>query len=370
MKPAYRIGLSLGNIGRFDDGLGEVTRALGSGLAARADALRNARGIEFSFHVLPALVGCFGDRVDYLPVRRSQEWWHRSPVNFDVWHTLHQLNRYRPPAGTGLRIATVHDLNYLYFKNAWSRSRDERRLRRLLARSDRVIAISDHTRADLVRRIGCDAPLAVIHNGVRDLVAEPREAVPGLVPGGFLFHLSRMSRSKNVEALLDMAAVWPEMPLVLAGPDALRNAELRAQVEARGLSQVRVLTGISDAQKAWLYAECAGFVFPSLTEGFGLPPLEAMHFGKPVFVSDLTSLPEVCGDAAWYWRDFSPQAMRQVVEQGLLAHAQQGLSAKVRGHALRFSWTAAIDAHLALYLAPLIAANGARAVGGAGSTVR
>jgi glycosyltransferase involved in cell wall biosynthesis len=205
----------------------------------------------------------------------------------------------------------------------------------------------------------------VVHNGVRDLTAEPREGVPGLVPGGFLFHLSRMSRSKNVEALLDMAAVWPEMPLVLAGPDALRNAELRAQVEARGLSQVRVLTGVSDAQKAWLYAECAGFVFPSLTEGFGLPPLEAMHFGKPVFVSDRTSLPEVCGDAAGYWRDFEPLGMRQVVEQGLLAHLQPGRAAQVRGHALRFSWPAAIDAHLAMYAAPRLAETGATALTGA-----
>jgi glycosyltransferase involved in cell wall biosynthesis len=160
------------------------------------------------------------------------------------------------------------------------------------------------------------------------------------------------------------------MPLVLAGPDAQRNAELKARIESEGLRQVRVLTGVNDAQKAWLYAECAGFVFPSLTEGFGLPPLEAMHFGKPVFVSDRTSLPEVCGEAAWYWRDFSPQAMRQVVEQGLLAHAQRDFAAKVRDHARRFSWAAAIDAHLAVYLAPLIAATGAQAVAGAGSSAR
>jgi glycosyltransferase involved in cell wall biosynthesis len=110
------------------------------------------------------------------------------------------------------------------------------------------------------------------------------------------------------------------------------------------------LTGISDAQKAWLYANCAGFVFPSLTEGFGLPPLEAMYFGKPAFVSDRTSLPEVCGDAAWYWPDFEPHAMRRAVEQGLIDHQAPGRTDVVRGQALRFSWAASVSRHLALYL--------------------
>jgi glycosyltransferase involved in cell wall biosynthesis len=348
--PRIRIGLSLGNIGHFMDGLGEFSRALGAGLAGRAEELRESHGIEFTFQVLPQLVGCFGDRVGYLPVQRSQEWWwQRSVPRFDVWHTLHQLNRYLPPPQTGLRVATVHDLNYLYFKNAFSRWRDERRLRRLLARSDRVIAISAYTRADLLARVGSAAPVDVIHNGVRDLASAPREVVVGLEPGRFLFHLSRMTRSKNVEALLDMAAIWPEMPLVLAGPDGQRNDELRAAAAGRNLTRIRVLTGISDAQKAWLYANCAGFVFPSLTEGFGLPPLEAMYFGKPVFVSDRTSLPEVCGDAAWYWRDFEPHTMRAVVEAGLSAHHQTRAESRVREHAQRFSWSAAIESHLRLY---------------------
>jgi glycosyltransferase involved in cell wall biosynthesis len=350
--PRRRIGLSLGNIGHFMDGLGEFSRALGSGLAERADELRESDGVEFTFHVLPQLVGCFGDQVRYLPVHRSQEWWHRSVPRFDVWHTLHQLNRYLPPPATGLRVATVHDLNYLYFKNAFSRWRDERRLRRLLERSDRVIAISAYTRADLLARVGCASPVAVIHNGVRDLANAPREAVAGLEPGRFLFHLSRMTRSKNVEALLNMAAIWPEMPLVLAGPDKKRNDELRAAAAGRNLTPIRVLTGISDAQKAWLYANCAGFVFPSLTEGFGLPPLEAMYFGKPVFVSDRTSLPEVCGDAAWYWHDFEPHTMRRVVELGLIAHRAPRRTDAVRAHAQRFSWAASVSRHLALYLGP------------------
>jgi glycosyltransferase involved in cell wall biosynthesis len=77
-----------------------------------------------------------------------------------------------------------------------------------------------------------------------------------------------------------------------------------------------------------------------------------MYFGKPVFVSDRTSLPEVCGDAAGYWRDFDPHSMRQIVDQGLIAHQALRRSGAVRAHAQRFSWAAAVDQHLALYLGP------------------
>jgi glycosyltransferase involved in cell wall biosynthesis len=107
---------------------------------------------------------------------------------------------------------------------------------------------------------------------------------------------------------------------------------------------------INDAQKAWAYAHCAGFLFPSLTEGFGLPPLEAMHFGKPVFLSRLTSLPEVGGDAAYYFDDWSPSAMQQLVEQGLQQGALPARIAEVKNHAARFDWDVAANAYLALYL--------------------
>jgi glycosyltransferase involved in cell wall biosynthesis len=121
---------------------------------------------------------------------------------------------------------------------------------------------------------------------------------------------------------------------------------LRATVR---LPNVQFHLGITDAQKAWAFARCAGFLFPSLTEGFGLPPLEAMHFGKPVFLSRLTSLPEVGGDAAYYFDDWSPAAMRSVVEAGLRQGAEATRAAQVKQHAARFDWDSAAAAYLALY---------------------
>ena len=84
---------------------------------------------------------------------------------------------------------------------------------------------------------------------------------------------------------------------MLAGPAWGHSKQLHDEL-GDSLPNVRVLLGIDDATKAWLLGHCEAFVFPSLAEGFGLPPLEAMYFGAPVFLSRLTSLPEIGGSQA------------------------------------------------------------------------
>jgi glycosyltransferase involved in cell wall biosynthesis len=107
--------------------------------------------------------------------------------------------------------------------------------------------------------------------------------------------------------------------------------------------------GITEAQKAWAYAHCTGFLFPSLAEGFGLPPIEAMHFGKPVFLANRTSLPEIGGSAAEYFDSFEPESMRQVVERGLARHRESGRAEALRAHAAQFDWDRAAAQYMALY---------------------
>ena len=345
------VGISLGNLTNFVGGLGDVAEMLGRTLAARADALKDQHGLVLHFHTTPALRGCFGDTVSYLPVKRSQEWRHKAPLRMDVWHALNQLNRYPPPLPGARCLVTLHDLNYVYEKQGLSRWRHGWRMRQLLARMHAVVAITEHVAADIRRELRWSGPLQVIHNGVRDQTGAPQAAVPGL-PANFFFHLSRMTRSKNVESLIEMMAAWSERHLVLAGPAADRNAELQAAAAQRGLTNITVLTGISAEQKAWLYAHCGAFFFPSITEGFGLPPVEAMHFGKPSFLAHRTSLPEVGGDAASSWHDFDPVRMRAVVEAGL-ANWTPARAQAAAARAAGFSWAAAADAYVQQYLALL-----------------
>jgi glycosyltransferase involved in cell wall biosynthesis len=341
--------ISLGKVGGVHDGLGEFARQIGQRIAAAAPAWHAQHGIRFHFHLRQDLFGLFGDGVGYLAVNRWQQWRASIPGAWALWHTLHQLNRARPPAQAGVRVTTVHDLSYLYGRNAFSTWRHHRRALALIARTDAVVAISHYTADDVRRHLHWTGPLDVILNGARSLVNEPREALPGWPDGParpFLFHLSRMNPSKNPQALFALARAWPEMHFVLCGPANDHTRQLSHRVK---LPNVEFHVGISDAQKTWAYANCAGFLFPSLTEGFGLPPIEAMHFGKPCFLARRTCLPEIGGEAADYFDDFEPAHMKAVVQRGLARMADAGRAPAIRAHAAQFNWDRAAADYLALY---------------------
>ena len=344
-----RIGISLGNIGALHDGLGEFALQIGKRIAAQAPAWRVQYGIGLDFHLRDKLAGMYGNEVGYLPVNRWQRIRHVQPQPYALWHSLHQLNKNLPPAGCGPRVVTVHDLNYLYGRNAFSTWRHHRRTLALLRRTDQIVAISHYTAGDVRKHLGWTGPMQVIHNGARSFVDAPRQPLPGWVEADerpFLYHLSRMSASKNPQAIINLARAWPEMLFVLCGPPGDDAKRLRAHVT---LPNVQFHLGIDDAQKAWAYARCTGFLFPSLTEGFGLPPIEAMHFGKPVFLARRTCLPEIGGDAADYFDDFDPGSMRRVVELGLARQREPGRADAIRAHAAQFDWDRAAVAYLDLY---------------------
>ncbi len=346
------VGISLGGVAGLQDGLGEFALQIGSRIARAAPQWRERHRVRFHFHLREKLFGLFGGDVGYMPVTRWQRLRHVQPQRFSLWHSLHQLNKTLPPAGCGPRVVTVHDLNYLYGRNAFSTWRHHRRTAALLARTDHVVAISEYTAADVRRHLGWTGPLEVVLNGARSFVAsgqKPLEgwpAEPGPAQRPFLFHLSRMSPSKNPGAIVELARAWPEMLFVLCGPPGHDSRRLR---DTTNLPNVQFHLGIDDAQKAWAYAHCAGFLFPSLTEGFGLPPIEAMHFGKPVFLARRTSLPEIGGTVAEYFDDFDPSTMRRVVEGGLARARDPAYADAVRRHAARFDWDRAAAAYLALY---------------------
>jgi glycosyltransferase involved in cell wall biosynthesis len=114
---------------------------------------------------------------------------------------------------------------------------------------------------------------------------------------------------------------------------------------------------VSDADRQWLDEHCEALLFPSLTEGFGLPVLEALQCGRPVFISRLTCLPEVGVDLRFYRDSFSPEHMQQVLRTGLAAvHADPGYAERARAHAARFSWERAVQDYLAVYDMVLAAA--------------
>jgi glycosyltransferase involved in cell wall biosynthesis len=339
------IAVSFGHLTSFEAGLGEFARRLGEGLARQAPAWRD-RGVGLCFHMEARLHGAFGPEVDYLPYRPRDRFVPWRLPGCVLWHNTFQHNIARPPSGVRRRIVTVHDLNYRYAPSGLGPLRDQLLTRLAIARSNNLVAISRYVADDVARHLGRTGPITTIYNGASDLSTIAQEPVPSLVGRPFMFHLSRMAPSKNVRAIVELARSWPDRTFVLAGPPWGHSKQLHDEL-AGTIANVQVLLGIDDPVKAWLLQHCEAFLFPSLTEGFGLPPIEAMYFGTPVFLSDRTSLPEIGGAEAGYFSEFSPAAMRRVVERELPRLKTRRDA--IRRRAELFDWNRCVARYVALY---------------------
>jgi glycosyltransferase involved in cell wall biosynthesis len=268
---------------------------------------------------------------------------------------VHSLASTAPARGPFRRVVTIHDLIYKVIPEAHFglRTLGMRLLVPLAARSaHRVMVDSASTRDDLVRLLGTPrGKIDVVPGGVgltRRAAAVPeRELRERLALGDrpVMLSVSAKRPHKNLARLLEALALLPapERPvLVLPGYPTPYEAELRERAQALGVApDVRFLGWIAPAELEGLYALAAGFVFPSLYEGFGLPLLEAMARGVPVTCSDRSSLPEVTGTAALLFDPEDPRAIAEAMRRLLGRPEEAGrLREAGRRQAARFSWAA------------------------------
>lgn len=183
-------------------------------------------------------------------------------------------------------------------------------------------------------------PVHVIHNGTHHVNTPPSRPA-GYKPAiPFLFAMGYVNRKKNFHTLVPLLE-HNHMELLIAGrldePDyihAMKKEAARLGVEDR----LKILGPVSEEDKAWYFGNCLAFSLPSLAEGFGAPVVEAMAFGKPVFLSARTSLPEIGGDVAFYFQNFDPKHMQQVFQEGLEQYSKNGLAEKIIKRGYSFSW--------------------------------
>jgi glycosyltransferase involved in cell wall biosynthesis len=211
-------------------------------------------------------------------------------------------------------VVTVHDLAPLLFGGS-KPPQVERAFRtsvpRSVRRATRVICVSETTARDVAARWGVE-DTTVIGNGVDDVFA-PGEPDPHGVEGPFVLHVGSLEPRKGLDVLIAAAAQQPGWRLVLAGTPGHEGDRIAA--EARGAGAI-LLPGLSDEQLAGLYRAADAVAVPSLYEGFGIVPLEAMASGTPAVVaSDAGALAEVAGDAAIQVPERTPEAwLRGIAE--------------------------------------------------------
>jgi len=207
-------------------------------------------------------------------------------------------------------VSTIHDLipiKFPHFTPRAKKTRFNRLFRQLLIhcarRSDRVITVSCHTRDDLIKDMGLpEEKITVVYNGI-DSKYYPRNQARPDPPDPFILYVGRFDPYKNVVGLIRSFNLFcrnrddnPRM--ILAGHLDSRYPEAIETVKELGLeSRITFLDGAAEEELIQLYNDARILILPSLYEGFGLPPLEAMACGTPVIVSDRGSLPEIVGDA-------------------------------------------------------------------------
>lgn len=266
-----------------------------------------------------------------------------------LYHSPYYLMPYLPGAPT---VLTHYDLIPLYFPAYVSpRARLLFRvaLRLALRTARRIVAISEASRRDLLATFAL-APQRVI---TTPLAPEPRfqpqpaAAIAAVraryaLPPRFVLYLGINKPHKNLVALLQAYAQLPAHapPLVIAGAWDERYPEAKqAAVTLDLTARVHFLGPVAEADLPALYAAATLFVFPSQYEGFGLPVLEAMACGTPVACSNVSSLPEVAGDAARLFDPATPAAIAEALEQLLDAPALcETLRTRGLAQAARFSW--------------------------------
>lgn len=371
-----RIGIDFTAAARQGAGIGRFTRELIRALLAldaENDYVLAVAGREPSPYVGPTLQG--RARVASIPLseRTVTRLWHRLrvplPVELFVGRVdlFHSPDFVLPPTLAARKILTVHDLSFLrvpecaepslgwYLKGAVPRS---------VQRADLITADSECTRRDVHELLGVGLDrITVVHGGVdprfrrlNDVAAQ--EAVRrryGLYRP-FVLSIGTLEPRKNYVRLIQAFALarrrgLTEHQLVICGRKGWLYEGIFKAVSESGLQPHVVFPGyIRDEDLPELYCAADLFAFPSLYEGFGLPPLEAMACGTPTIVSNASSLPEVVGDAALLVAPSDVEALSQAMYSVLTDSALRSrLAAAGPARAARFTWPEAARRLLAAY---------------------
>jgi glycosyltransferase involved in cell wall biosynthesis len=284
----------------------------------------------------------------------------------DIFFAPH-LNFLNVSSNTKL-VVTVHDLSFLRYpeffscrKNFWHRAIS---VAQLLKRADKIVAVSENTKHDLIEILGLAAEkIEVIYSGNNFLAAPLNETETAsffskhnLQPG-FIFSVGNIEPRKNISGLIkayeNLRTRRPDLKsqLVLAGAKGWKHKKIFRAWETSPYKQdIKFLGYISSAEKATLFAAATAFAYPSFYEGFGFPPLEALGAGVPVVSSNISSLPEVLGSAALLVNPFRVEDISEALE---LILTDNNLRTKLivdgKEQAALFTWKKAAQRYLELF---------------------
>lgn len=269
----------------------------------------------------------------------------------------------------GKNVTTIHDLTLLKTfpgnrnKYAYKLKQFVGRLvfRQIARRSAAIITPTEFTKDDYLEFLAMpdlSSKISVTYESA-DTVTTKLAPYPSLVGKEFIMYVGQQSNYKNLRRLMQshqqLLGDHPDLKLVLVGKLGEYGEQSKKWAEQQNFKNI-VFTGFveSEAQLAWLYKNVQAYVFPSLMEGFGLPPLEAMAHGAPVVSSNATCIPEVCGDAAHYFDPEDISDMTRAISEVLTdKNLREDLIKKGAKQVKKYSWRRMAEQTLAIYIASL-----------------
>ncbi len=313
---------------------------------------QNIRDYEISF-LTPKGYQIDSEKIQQLQVNLLRRYFPTYNSGFDIWHSLYQFPSFLPDKKTK-QILTIHDLNFLIEKRHGTKKGYLARLQKNVDRADVVTTISHYSKKLIEENLELrNREVHVIHNGVYlKSFADPKR--PRYCDERkFFFSLGVFKPKKNFHVLLPILDRFKDHTLIIAGNnETAYGAEIRELVKRSNLVDRVILPGkISDEDKFYLYKNCEAFLFPSLAEGFGMPLIEAMNIGKPIFISDHCSLPEIAGNHAFYFSSFEKEDMVSVIENSMADYSKNAAerAESMKEYAEQFSWENCIKGYLEIY---------------------
>lgn len=272
---------------------------------------------------------------------------------YSIWHSLHQFPAFFPNKNT-IWVLTIHDLNFLIEKNEAKRKKYLKRLQKNVDRADYLTTISNFTKKEIEKNLNVgQKEIHVIYNGVSSGKEIEKIKPQFISEKKYFFSIGIFNKMKNFEVLVPLMKHFPDYQLVIAGnKDTWYGREIENEIKKLNLEDRIILPGkINDSNKQWLYANCEAFLFPSLAEGFGLPVIEAMYEGKPVFLSNQSSLPEIGGSLAFYFDDFDALRMSDLIKSKLeyVNNNLENFQTESKKYANKFNWENCISQYSNLY---------------------
>ena len=345
----YGIGTYIRNLVRH---LARIDRSTEYVLIVQPADIEIAAELGENFRAVPDWSGAYSLREQLtIPMDLRRE-------RVDLFHAPHYV---LPPLTPCKSVVTIHDCIHLrfpqYLPNRLAYGYARASLWIATHRATRVLTVSEASKRDILRYFHVpESKIDVIYNGIDEQFGERpadeemrrvRERYQLQDP--FVLYAGNIKPHKNLERLIEAFHTlrkngFEHVKLLIIGDEISKYPTLRRAVHRYKLHHnVRFLGFVSDKTLACLYRLAAVFVFPSLYEGFGLPPLEAMASGTPVITSNQSSLPEIVGDAAVLVDPYEPDAiygaMRRVLTEPALA---QSLSERGLARVKEFSWARSV----------------------------